>query len=128
MLIPKGDKSNLNTLEPGCCFSLLVVLHGFDDRCPSMESYFRPPLFEHQRRSRTNGISKLSVRSWSRTFRKFSSSPGCVVEVLGSKFGGTKPEKLGFHLASCNMQLLANYTEYYTVAIFTRNSLIYICF
>jgi hypothetical protein len=66
MLIPKGDKSNLNTLEPGCCFSLLVVLHGFDDRCPSMESYFRPPLFEHQRRSRTNGISKLSVRTWSK--------------------------------------------------------------
>jgi len=35
------------------------------------------------------------------------------------KIQGSKPEKLGFHLASCNMQLLANYTKYYTVAIFT---------
>ena len=40
-----------------------------------------------------------------------------VVEskFLGSKFGGSKSEKLSFHLASCNMQLLANYTKYYTV-------------
>jgi len=42
------------------------------------------------------------------------------------KIQGSKPEKPGFHLASCNMQLLANYTKYYTVAIFTRKSLIYI--
>ena len=41
---------------------------------------------------------------------------------------GSKPEKLGFHLASCNMQLLANYTKYYTVTIFKRKSLIYIGF
>jgi len=40
MLIPTGDKSNLNIHEPGCCFSLLVVLHDFDVRCPSMESKF----------------------------------------------------------------------------------------
>ena len=44
------------------------------------------------------------------------------------KIRGAKPEKLGFHLASCKMQLLANYTKYYTVAIFTRKSLIYIDF
>ena len=28
-------------------------------------------------------------------------------------------------LASCNMQLLANYTKYYPVVIFTRKRLIY---
>jgi hypothetical protein len=44
------------------------------------------------------------------------------------KIQGSKPEKSGFHLASCNMQLLANYTKYYTVAIFTRKSLIYMGF
>ena len=44
------------------------------------------------------------------------------------KIRGSKPEKLGFHLASCNMQLLVNYTKYYTEAIFTRKSLIYIGF
>ena len=47
MLIPTGDKSNLNTFEPGCCFSLLVVLHGFDVRCPSRESNLRPPPYPH---------------------------------------------------------------------------------
>jgi hypothetical protein len=47
---------------------------------------------------------------------------------FGVKIRGSKPEKLGFHLASCNMQLLANYTKYYTVAIFTRKSLIYMGF
>jgi hypothetical protein len=50
-------------------------------------------------------------------------SPSFGVEIQGSK-----PEKPGFHLSSCNMQLLANYTKYYTVAIFTRKSLIYIGF
>ena len=44
---------------------------------------------------------------------------------FGVKIRGSKPEKPDFHLASCNMQLLANYTKYYTVAIFTRKSLIY---
>ena len=65
-----------------------------------MESNFRPPLFE----------SRLCRRSF------------------GVKIRGSKPEKLGFHLSSCNMQLLANYTKYYTVAIFTRKSLIYMGF
>ena len=41
------------------------------------------------------------------------------------KIQGSKPKKLGFDLASCNMQLLANYTKYYTVAIFRHKSLIY---
>ena len=45
---------------------------------------------------------------------------------FGVKIRGSKPENLGFHLSSCNMQLLSNYTKYYTVAIFTRKSLIYI--
>ena len=44
------------------------------------------------------------------------------------KIQGSKPEKPGFHLSSCNMQLLANYTKYYTVAIFMRKLLIYIDF
>ena len=47
---------------------------------------------------------------------------------FGVKIRGSKPEKPGFHLPSCNMQLLANYTKYYTVAIFTRKSLIYMGF
>ena len=47
---------------------------------------------------------------------------------FGVKIRGSKPEKLGFHLASCNMQLLANYTKYYTVAIFMCKSLIYMSF
>ena len=65
-----------------------------------MESNFRPPLFEY----------RLCHRSF------------------GVKIQGSKPEKLGFHLASCNMQLLANYTKYYTSAIFTRKPLIYMGF
>jgi hypothetical protein len=100
MLIPQGDKSNLNTLEPGCCFSLLVVLHGFDVRCPGMESNF--------------GL--------------FQFEPRLCRPSFGVKIRGSKPEKPGFHLASCNMQLLANYTKYYTVAVFTRKSLIYMGF
>ena len=47
---------------------------------------------------------------------------------FGVKIRGSKPEKLGFHLASCNMQLLVNYTKYYTVAIFTLKLLIYMGF
>ena len=42
---------------------------------------------------------------------------------FGVKIRGSKPEKPGFHLASCNMELLANYTKYYTVAIFVDSSL-----
>jgi len=53
----------------------------------------------------------LGVQVWSRSF--------------GVKIRGSKPEKLGFHLASCNMQLLANYTKYYTAAIFTLKLLIF---
>ena len=48
-------------------------------RCQGMESTHRPPLFEQQRGSRTNGISKFSVRSWSRTFALCGSTP--VLEV-----------------------------------------------
>ena len=44
-------------------------------RCPRMESNLRPPLFKHQRGSRTNGISKFSVPSWSRTFALCGSTP-----------------------------------------------------
>ncbi len=47
---------------------------------------------------------------------------------FGVKIRGSIPDKLGLHLSSCNMQLLANYTKYYTLAIFTRKSLIYIGF
>ena len=47
---------------------------------------------------------------------------------FGVKIQGSKPEKLSFQLTSCNMQLLANYTKYYTAAILTLKSLIYICF
>ena len=60
------------------------------------------------------GLFQLEPWFWSRSF--------------GVKIQGSKPEKLGFHLSSCNMQLLANYTKYYTVAIFMRKSLIYIGF
>jgi len=63
-----------------------------------MESNFRPPLYGH-----LHGCRSFRV-----------------------KIRGSKPEKLGFHLASCNMQLLANYTIYYTAAIFWHKSLIYI--
>ena len=44
------------------------------------------------------------------------------------KIRGSKPEKPGFHPASCNMQLLVNYTKYYTVAIFMRKLLFYMGF
>jgi len=65
-----------------------------------MESNFRPPLYGHLHGRRSFGV----------------------------RIQGSKPEKLGFHLSSCNMQLLANYTKYYTVAFFTLKSLIYIGF
>ena len=47
---------------------------------------------------------------------------------FGVKIRLSKPEKLGFHPASCNMQLLVNYSKYYMAPIFIRKSLIYICF
>jgi len=69
-------------------------------QCPIMESKF--------------GLFQFEPWFWSPSF--------------GVKIRGSKPEKLGFHLSSSNMQLLANYTKYYTVAIFTRKSLIYMSF
>ena len=48
------------------------------------------------------GLSQFEPRLWSPNF-------------WGQNSGGSKSEKLSFHLASCNMQLLANYTKYYTV-------------
>ena len=72
----------------------------FKVQCPVMESNFDLFLFESRRRCRSFGV----------------------------KIQGSKPEKPGFHLSSCNMQLLANYTKYYTVAIFILKSLIYISF
>jgi hypothetical protein len=72
----------------------------FKVQCPSMESNF--------------GLFQFETRRCRPSF--------------GVKIRGSKPEKPGFHLASCNMQLLANYTKYYTAAIFTRNSLIYMYF
>ena len=62
-----------------------------------MESNFRPPLFE----------SRLCRRSF------------------GVKIRGSKPEKPGFHLFSCNMQLLANYTKYYTLPNYRYKLMIY---
>ncbi len=61
-------------------------------------------------------------------FELFQFEPQACRRSFGVKIQGSKPEKLGFHLSSCNMQLLANYTKYYTAAIFTRKSLIYIGF
>ena len=120
-----------------------------------MESNLRPPLFGHQRGSQTIGISKSCASAGVEQLRFQSSVSRHGVELLlfsdrvptvssniglfqfepwfwsrsfGVKIRGLKPENLGFHLASCNMQLLANYTKYYTVAIFTRKSLIYMGF
>ena len=59
-------------------------------------------------------------------FCSFRFEPQACRRSFRVKIPGSKPENLGFHSSSCNMQLLANYTKYYTVAIFTRKSLIYI--
>ena len=77
-----------------------VELWAFSVQAPIMESNF--------------GLFQFEPWFWSRSF--------------GVKIQGSKPENLGFHLSSCNMQLLANYTKYDTVAIFTLKSLIYIGF
>jgi hypothetical protein len=61
-------------------------------------------------------------------FGLFQFEPQACRRSFGVKIRGSKPEKLGFHPPSCNMQLLANYTKYYTVAIFICKSLIYIGF
>ena len=61
-------------------------------------------------------------------FELFQFEPRLCRRSFGVKIRGSKPEKPGFHPASCNMQLLVNYTKYYTEAIFTRKSLIYIDF
>jgi len=61
-------------------------------------------------------------------FCSFQFDPQTCRRSFGVRIQGSKPEKPGFHLASCNMQLLVNYTKYYTVAIFNSKSLIYICF
>ena len=65
-----------------------------------MESNFHPPLNGHLRGCRSFGV----------------------------KIRGSIPDKLGFHLASCNMQLLGNYTIYYRAAIFMLKLLIYMYF
>ena len=100
----------------------------FKVQCHVMESNFGHLEFEYWRGSRTNGNSKFSVRSWSRTLGFFRFESRRCRRSFRVKIRGSKPEKPGFYLASCNMQLLANYTKYYTVAIFTRKSLIYIVF
>ena len=46
--------------------------------------------FGHQRRSRTNGISKFSVRSWSLTLAVFSSNPGVTAENFLTHLLGRK--------------------------------------
>ena len=61
-------------------------------------------------------------------FGLFQFEPRLCRPSFGVKIQGSKPEKLGFDLASCNMQLLVNYTKYYTVAIFTLKLLIYMGF
>jgi hypothetical protein len=61
-------------------------------------------------------------------FGLFQFESGLCRRSFEVKIRGSKPEKLGFHLASCNMQLLANYTKYYTFVIFVYKSLIYIGF
>ena len=61
-------------------------------------------------------------------FGLFRFEPRLCRRSFRVKIRGSKPEKLGFHPSSCNMQLLANYTKYYTVAIFIRKSLIYMGF
>jgi len=58
-------------------------------------------------------------------FYRFEFEPRLCRRSFGVKNQGSKPEKLGFELASCNMQLLVNYTKYYTAAIFTLKSLFY---
>ena len=58
-------------------------------------------------------------------FGLFQFEPWLCRRSFGVEIRGSKPEKPGFYLASCNMQLLANYTKYYTVAIFMRKLLIY---
>ena len=61
-------------------------------------------------------------------FGVFQFEPWLCRRSFRVKIQGSKPEKLGFHPSSCNMQLLANYTKYYTVAIFKRKLLIYMGF
>ena len=61
-------------------------------------------------------------------FCRFEFESGLCRPSFGVKIRGSKPEKLGFHLASCNMQLLANYTKYYTFRNYRYKSLIYIGF
>ena len=58
-------------------------------------------------------------------FGLFQFEPQTCRRSFAVKIQGSKLEKLGFHLASCNMQLLANYTKYYTAAIFTLKLLIF---
>ena len=61
-------------------------------------------------------------------FGLFQFEPRLCRRSFGVKIQGSKTEKPGFHLFSCNMQLLDNYTKYYTVAIFWDKQLIYIGF
>ncbi|CAB4809197.1 unannotated protein [freshwater metagenome] len=61
-------------------------------------------------------------------FELFQFEPQACRRSFGVKIQESKPEKLGFHPSSCNMQLLANYTKYYTALIFNSKSLIYMVF
>ncbi len=72
--------------------------------------------------------NQVQAPSMELMFCLYRFEPQACLRSFRVNIRGSKPEKLGFHLASCNMQLLANYTKYYTVAIFTRKLLIYIGF
>jgi hypothetical protein len=86
-------------------------------------SSFRAPARESNKR---DFKVQCPVMEWNFGLFRFESR--LYRQSFGVKIRGSKPEKPGFHLASCNMQLLANYTKYYTAAIFCRKSLIYIGF
>ena len=102
--------------------------------CPIIEQPYEPGLrvFTSYDRASTresnNRDFKVRCPSKDLNFWLFQFESWLCRWSFGVKIRGSKPEKLGFHLASCNMQLLANYTKYYTVTIFSNKSLIYIGF
>ena len=104
-------KLNAKPIERNLGFQSSVSYHGVEPppssvRAPVKESNFCD--------------FKVQCPFMESNFELFQFEPWLCRRSFGVKIRGSKPEKPGFHLASCNMQLLANYTKSYTVVIFIR--------
>ena len=96
--------------------------YGFPKTCSSPKYGVEPPPSSFRAPARESNKRSFNVRCpvMESNFGLFRFEPRLCHRSFRVKIQGSKPEKPGFHLASCKMQLLVNYTKHYTAAIFTR--------